>query len=172
MKKAFEFQTRGKTWIFVDWANVFGWSRCAKWRVDVEKLFKYFDSADRRALFFGEDEHPKSKKFLQICRKIGFEVFAKTVKFIDGKRKCDFDVEISVESAMNLEKFETLILFSGDGDYKFLVEKLMQKGKRVFVVTCNGATGREWYEMQKRKLRPIMVDISWLEKQLKTKPQK
>lgn len=67
------------------------------------------------------------------------------------RRKCDFDVEISRDIYNNLENFETIIIFSGDGDYAALAEDLILKGKKVIVVFAPGHKGRE-YEDFKRGL--------------------
>ena len=32
---------RGKTAIFIDWANVHGWEEKLKWEVDLAKLYRY-----------------------------------------------------------------------------------------------------------------------------------
>lgn len=65
------------------------------------------------------------------------------------RRKCDFDVEIA-RDAFNLSNdFETLILFSGDGDYAALAEDLIAKGKKVVVVFAPGHKGREYDSLKK-----------------------
>lgn len=61
------------------------------------------------------------------------------------RRKCDFDVEISRDIYNNLENFETIIIFSGDGDYAALVENLvLTKNKKVIVVFASGHIGKEY----------------------------
>ncbi len=64
-----------------------------------------------------------------------------------SRRKCDFDVEISRDIYNNLENFNTLVLFSGDGDYEALVKDLIMKGKKVIVVYAFGHFGREYDEL-------------------------
>jgi uncharacterized LabA/DUF88 family protein len=63
------------------------------------------------------------------------------------RRKCDFDVEISRDIYNNLGNFNTLILFSGDGDYEAIVKDLILKGKKVIVVYAFGHFGREYDEL-------------------------
>ena len=170
MDTAFRFHTRGKVYIFVDWANVYNWSRRTKWEIDLQRFFRYwktYDEVSRLALFFGQDEHPKSKSFLEEAQKIGFEVHTKPVKYIEGYRKCDFDVEITTEFFLNLDKFETLILFSGDGDFAYPVKKLLEQKKRVFIVSSRGSLGREFYEMRQEKIHPILVDVMTLKDHIK-----
>lgn len=65
------------------------------------------------------------------------------------RRKCDFDVEIARDAFNLSDSFETLILFSGDGDYAALAEDLIAKGKKVIVVFAPGHKGREYDSLKK-----------------------
>ena len=47
----------------------------------------------------------------------------------DGKRKCNFDVEMSVDIINNKDNFDTLVLFSGDSDFEYLIKNLSKVGK-------------------------------------------
>lgn len=62
------------------------------------------------------------------------------------RTKCDFDAEIARDSVLEIEKYENLILFSGDGDFASTVNYLIQeKNKRVFVMYCSGSYGESDY---------------------------
>ena len=73
------------------------------------------------------------------------------------RRKCDFDCEISLDIVNNLDKFDSLILFSGDGDYAVIVDELIKKNKQVIVVFAKGHKGKE-YEDFKRGLYLCSVE--------------
>jgi uncharacterized LabA/DUF88 family protein len=60
------------------------------------------------------------------------------------RRKCDFDVEISRDVLNKIDEYDTLLLFSGDGDYFALAEDLIKKGKKVILVFADGHKGREY----------------------------
>jgi len=64
------------------------------------------------------------------------------------RRKCDFDVEISRDIYNNLPNFETLMIFSGDGDYAALAEDLILKGKKVIVIFAPGHKGKEYEDFK------------------------
>ncbi len=64
------------------------------------------------------------------------------------KRKCDFDVEITRDAFNLSDKFEQIILFSGDGDFAALAEDLIKKGKKVIVVFAPGHKGKEYEPLQ------------------------
>lgn len=68
------------------------------------------------------------------------------------RRKCDFDVEIARDVCNLVNDFDTLLLFSGDGDYAALVEDLIVKGKKAIVVFAPGHKGKE-YELLQENLK-------------------
>ena len=60
------------------------------------------------------------------------------------RRKCDFDCEICLDILNDLNKFQSLILFSGDGDFAIIVKELIKRGKQVIVVALKNAMGKEY----------------------------
>lgn len=167
---------RGNCVVYLDWANVHGWSKSLKREVDPERLFTYLKSysqIERINLYFGTDKHPKSKAFIQKVKKIGFSVTTKQVKYItifgeDTKkkfkfRKCDFDMETCIDVHRDLAaEAEGFIFFTGDGDFEPLYKLLIQKHKQVIVVYMHGHLGREIYRMNRGIYK---ISIEKLEKQ-------
>ena len=162
-EKKFELKLNGNTCVMVDWANVYGWSHNLKKEVDESKLFKYlktYKQIEKINFYFGEDKtKPKSKEFLNRVKKIGYDLVSKEVKFIKIfddigknfilKRKCDFDLEIGLDTMELVDKYQTFIFFSGDGDFRTLYDRLIKKGKFVVVVYMYGCLGREIWEMKR-----------------------
>ena len=63
------------------------------------------------------------------------------------KPKCDFDAEIAKDIILDIDKYENLILFSGDGDFASTVECLVkEKNKKVFVIYPQGSFGEIDYQ--------------------------
>lgn len=127
MKKILEL--RGKTAVFIDWANIHGWQKSLKNKVDLKKLFAYLKSYDEIKdirFYFGSDNNEGSRKFLKMTERIGYSITTKPVKYVlvdktDGqkifRRKCDFDVEICIDVHKAITaNFQSFIFFSGDGD--------------------------------------------------------
>lgn len=54
-------------------------------------------------------------------------------KFIEI-RKCNFDVEITVDAIKMINHYDTFCIFSGDSDFIYLNNFLKQKGKKIIVV--------------------------------------
>lgn len=65
------------------------------------------------------------------------------------RRKCDFDIEIALDVLDNLDKFDTLILFSGDGDYAPLIEHCLRYQKQAIIVALPGSLGKEYKVISK-----------------------
>ncbi len=62
------------------------------------------------------------------------------------KPKCDFDAEIARDIILEIDNYENLILFSGDGDFASTVNHLVEdKKKRVFVMYPSGSFGEPDY---------------------------
>jgi uncharacterized LabA/DUF88 family protein len=54
-----------------------------------------------------------------------------------GRRKIkgNMDIELAVDAMRLADNLDHVVLFSGDGDFRSLVEALQQKGRRVSVVS-------------------------------------
>jgi uncharacterized LabA/DUF88 family protein len=130
--------------------------------IDLNKLKNFADIiADKSRLYYGEDpKNQKSLGFTYVVRKI-FEkrnVITKDLQKIkhyieseeklaskiittdeDGKkyieiRKCNFDVEISVDAIKMINHYDTFCIFSGDADFVCLNNFLKKKGKKIIIV--------------------------------------
>ena len=74
--------------------------------------------------------------FHDVLQKIGFEVKAKDLQtFYGGAKKGDWDIGIAMDMIEQSHKLDTLVLISGDGDFKELIEHLQHAmGCRVEVI--------------------------------------
>ena len=153
-----ELKLKGKTLVLIDWANVYGWRDKIE-IPDIKKIYKYFSNykeCKQIRFYFGKDNNDKSKKFLKRVETIGFKLVTKPVKYIRVsqkplilKRKCDFDLEIAMDTLINLDKYDSFVFLSGDGDYAPLYTYLFKKRKQVIVIYEKGHIGREIWEIKK-----------------------
>jgi uncharacterized LabA/DUF88 family protein len=124
-----------------------------KWAVDYYKLNLFFKeiigfSGVRfyTAEFKGESHH-RFRYFL--AKNLGFKLITKPLKeygdhTIDKPhRKANFDVEIAVDSTFYINDFDTMIIFSGDCDFEYLVNFLRGKGKIVVGFSRSGHVAKE-----------------------------
>ncbi len=136
----------GKTLVIIDWANVYGWRHERGYKTEVsgiKKILASYPNVTEKRLYFGEDEHPKSIEFLEEIKKLDFQLVTKPVKYQDGVRKCNFDIEIAVDSLASVKDFDTYVFFSGDGDFAYLYKELVKFKKRVVVIFGRNSLGRE-----------------------------
>lgn len=80
------------------------------------------------------------------------------------RRKCDFDCEIVMDVMLKLNEFDGVILFSGDGDYKAIIEYLLNQKKQAIVVHPFGKRGKEFNELLDREMggRPYFCPVEKL----------
>ncbi|MFH1536297.1 MAG: NYN domain-containing protein [Patescibacteria group bacterium] len=168
-EEKFRLKLRGKACVFIDWANVYGWTKSLKQEVDPQKLYRYLNTYKEIKhvyFYFGTDKHPKSKAFLSKIKRLGYKVITKPVKYIliaevKGekiyKRKCDFDMEACIDAHQLLqENYESFIFFTGDGDFAPLYQLLIKKKKQVIAVYAKNHIGREIWEI-KRGLFKVQI---------------
>lgn len=51
--------------------------------------------------------------------------------------KCNCDVELTVDVIDHLEKSDEIFIFSGDGDFEYLIQKIVDKNIKVIIVSTN-----------------------------------
>ena len=58
----------------------------------------------------------------------------------------------------NINAYDTLVMFSGDSDFEYLVKHLKQQGKVVICISCRGSISKElirvaskYYDIKKFK---------------------
>jgi uncharacterized LabA/DUF88 family protein len=252
----FKFELNGKTWVIIDWANVFGWFKDIKWEIDPKKLYNYlraYKNICELRLYFGIDNTTDiTRNAYKELESTGFTLISKEVKFVPvslkdspfkktyfnameklnkikrsleatdhfiknlngqledlkgpqmgydrihkrdtyividftpiedalkildlisedftnlqgalselyriitkeiKRRKCDLDVEITRDIYTNFSEIDTLILFSGDGDFKAIIEDFIKSGKKVIVVFGKGHLGKEIQQLNQGVLK-------------------
>ncbi|WP_394694513.1 NYN domain-containing protein [Hyphobacterium sp.] len=132
--------------LFIDGANLFSTSKALDFDIDYRKLLDEFRKRGRltranyyTALLENEDFTPL-KPLVDWLDYNGFNVITKPAKeFTDesGRRriKGDMDVELAVDIISAAAYLDHIILFTGDGDFRYAVEHCQRKGARVTVVS-------------------------------------
>ncbi|MHB1086537.1 MAG: LabA-like NYN domain-containing protein [Minisyncoccota bacterium] len=87
-------------------------------------------------------ESGEEKGFFEALAKIGIETITKDLQiFFGGAKKADWDVGMAVDAITMAPKLDTVILFTGDGDFIPLVEYLRtHAGCQVEVVSFGRST--------------------------------
>jgi len=173
IKKFLEGYTarRERTIVIVDFGNVEKWKHGLGWRVGIRELamlvknFSYGKRFLRRFYYgadYGKSEKSKvltgwSKYMLRTADLNGFEVVNKRVKYIHSldnlfgfEKKCDLDVEMAIDLIRERDNYDTIILFSGDGDLVTALRYLKEEyGKHAIVMSARGHIGREVIDAHK-----------------------
>ncbi len=137
---------REKIALFIDGANLYATSRSLGFDIDYKRLLKDFREKAYliRAVYYtalAEDqEYSSIRPLIDWLDYNGYKVVTKPLKeFTDaqGRRKVkgNMDIELAVDAMEIADHIDHLVLFSGDGDFRYLVEALQRKGKKVTVAS-------------------------------------
>ena len=130
--------------LFIDGANFHATTRAIRMDVDYRRLRDYFaeNAVLVRALYYTamleDQDFSPLRPLVDWLDYNGYTVITKPTKeFTDpsGERviKGNMDVELAVDMLEMASHVDHMILFSGDGDFRRLVEAIQQKGVRVTV---------------------------------------
>jgi uncharacterized LabA/DUF88 family protein len=132
--------------LFIDGANLYSASRNLGFDVDYRNLLEYFKKRTRvlRAYYYSAvletEEYSPLKPLTDWLAYNGYALVTKPAKeFTDatGRRrvKGNMDIEVAVDMLELADKIDHAVLFSGDSDFRRLVEAVQRKGVRVSVVS-------------------------------------
>lgn len=160
----------GKIAIFIDAANILYSQKTLGWKIDYEKLMLWLKSEGKvkiNYLYTGKvGSLEKQLKFIKRLEKLGYRVITKEVKFIrvdDNKftPKANLDIELALDAYRLSDQYDSLLLFSGDSDFSYLIDLLKEKNKQVIVISTRGHISKELIErahkyIDLRKLRSYL----------------
>src|SRR3984885_1361326 len=144
------FQTmssNSKIALFIDGANLYATAKTLGFDIDYRRLLKEFRGRDGvllRAFYYTavieDQEYTSIRPLIDWLDYNGYSVVTKATKeFIDasGRRKVkgNMDIELAVDAMALAEHIDQMVLFSGDGDFRSLVEAVQRRGVRVTVVS-------------------------------------
>jgi len=140
------FYPQEKLALFIDGANLYGAAKGLQFDIDYKRLLELFARKGVlvRALYYtavAEDqEFSPLRPLVDWLDYNGFSVVTKPLKeFTDsqGRRrvKGNMDIELAIDVMEMAEMVDHIVIFSGDGDFRRLVEAVQRKGKRVSIVS-------------------------------------
>ena len=132
--------------LFIDGPNLFATAKTLGFDIDYKRLLKEFQSRGTlvRAFYYTaiieDQEYTSIRPLVDWLDYNGYTVVTKPTKeFIDdsGRRrvKGNMDVELAVDAMEMSAHVDEMVLFSGDGDFRSLVEAIQRRGVRVTVVS-------------------------------------
>jgi uncharacterized LabA/DUF88 family protein len=132
--------------LFIDGPNLYATSKALEFDIDYKRLLEFFRGKARliRALYYTalieDQEFSSIRPLVDWLDYNGYTMVTKPTKeFTDaqGRRKIkgNMDIELAVDALSMASGLDHIVLFSGDGDFRSLVEALQEAGKRVSVVS-------------------------------------
>ena len=132
--------------LFIDGANLYATTKTLGFDIDYKRLLDLFVTKGRlvRAFYYTalveDQEYSPIRPLVDWLDYNGYTMVTKPTKeFVDsqGRRKIkgNMDIELAVDMMELADHVDHIMLFSGDGDFRKLVEAVQRKGVRVTVVS-------------------------------------
>jgi len=132
--------------LFIDGANVHAACRALGFDIDYKLLRQEFMRRGKllRAFYYTalleSEEYSPIRPLVDWLQYNGFTMVTKPAReYVDsqGRRKVkgNMDIELTIDAMEIAPHVDHIVLFSGDGDFRILVETLQRRGRRVSVVS-------------------------------------
>jgi len=132
--------------LFIDGSNLYAAAKALSFDIDYRLLRQEFMRRGKmlRAFYYTalleNDDYSPIRPLVDWLHYNGFTMVTKSAKeYVDsqGRRKVkgNMDIELTVDAMETADHVDHIVLFSGDGDFRPLVEAVQRKGVRVSVVS-------------------------------------
>jgi uncharacterized LabA/DUF88 family protein len=166
--------------LFIDGANLYSTAKALGFDIDYRRLLAEFQSLGTlvRAFYYTaiieDQEYSSIRPLVDWLDYNGYTVVTKATKeFVDatGRRKVkgNMDIELAVDAMELAEHIHEMVLFSGDGDFRSLVEGIQRRGVRVTVVSTI-ATQPPMIADDLRRQADVFVDLRELQPRIGRDP--
>ena len=141
-----DFYKTERIGLFIDGSNLYAAARALEFDIDYKRLLKVFNKTGIlvRAFYYTAmiEDHDYSpiRPLVDWLDYNGYTMVTKPTKeFTDssGRRKIkgNMDIELAVDVMDLADRLDHVVIFSGDGDFRRLVEAVQRRGCRVTVVS-------------------------------------
>lgn len=165
-----------KTVVFIDGANLYATARGLDFDIDYKRLLALFRDGSNlvRAYYYTvlieDQEYSPIRPLVDWLDYNGYTLVTKPAKdFTDssGRRRIrsSIDVDLAVDMLEIADRVDHVLLFSGDGGYRRLIEAVQRRGAKVTVVsTTAGNTASVADELRRQADR--FVDLRELQDEI------
>jgi uncharacterized LabA/DUF88 family protein len=137
--------------IFVDVPNVIYAAERRNVNIDFGRVLEYFTRGRqlvRASAYAPISDDPSAKlesqRFVHHFVGHPYRIITKPLKrFADGSMKANFDIELAIDILTMSDRLDVVVLMSGDGDFRRLVEMISSRGVRVEVVAFSETAASE-----------------------------
>lgn len=141
-----KFYPQERVALFIDGANLYSAARSLGFEIDYRRLLETFRKEAHlvRAFYYTalveDQEYSPLRPLIDWLDYNGFTMVTKPAKeYTDamGRRKVkgNMDIELAIDVMEMAPHLDHVVLFSGDGDFRRLVEAIQRKGLRVSIVS-------------------------------------
>ena len=166
--------------LFIDGANLHATAKSLGFEIDYKRLLSEFQLRGYllRALYYTavieDHEYPSIRPLIDWLDYNGYTVVTKAAKeLVDqtGRRKIkgNLDVELAVDAMEIAPHIDQMVLFSGNGDFRSLVEAVQRRGVRVVVVSTS-STQPPMVAQELRRQADEFIDIIGLQSKIGRDP--
>ena len=124
--------------LFIDGSNLFAAAKTLEFDIDYQRMLKYFANQGHliRALYFTalleEQDYSPIRPLVDWLDYNGYTMITKQAKEYtdeDGQKriKGNMDIELAVDLMELAPSIDHAVIFSGDGDFRRLIEYIQQK---------------------------------------------
>jgi len=157
--------------VFMDGSNLFSTARALGFNIDYGKFMDHIKSECRfvRAYYYtalvDKEEYSPIRPLIDWLDYNGYTLVTKTAKQYEdqstGRKKIkgNMDIEIAIDMLEMSNRVDHMVLFSGDGDFRRLVEEIKRKGVRVTVVSTI-ETNPSMVADEMRRIADSFVDLN------------
>ncbi|SCA55087.1 conserved hypothetical protein [Candidatus Terasakiella magnetica] len=140
------FYPQERMGLFIDGSNLYAAARALNFDIDYKRLLEVFANKGHliRAFYYTalveDQEYSPIRPLVDWLDYNGYTMVTKPTKeFTDaqGRRKIkgNMDIELAIDVMEMAEHLDHVVIFSGDGDFRRLVDAVQRKGVRVTVVS-------------------------------------
>ncbi len=140
------FYPHEKVALFIDGANLYAAARALNFDIDYKRLLSVFTAKGRlvRAFYYTalieDQDYSPIRPLVDWLDYNGYTMVTKPAKeFTDaaGRRKIkgNMDIELAVDMLEMAEHIDHAVVFSGDGDFRRVIDAVQRRGIRVSVVS-------------------------------------
>lgn len=163
--------------VFIDGANLYGAARALEFDIDYKRMLQWASKQGKliRAYYYTalveENEFSPIRPLVDWLDYNGYTMVTKLAReFTDasGRRKVkgNIDVELTTDVMEISQNIDHVMLFTGDGDFKYLVQAIQRKGIRVTVVSTV-ETHPPMISDELRRVADHFIDLSDLRNEIK-----
>lgn len=152
-------QNKPATYVFVDAANIiYRDSDVKPWKIDLKKLITYLKERfeAERVFYYGgvDNSNAVQLRLYERLREWGYELRLNPIKrFINDRGewylKADVDARMAFEAMKYKDDYDRAVFLTGDGDFYWLLEYLLQEKDKIWVVASPDKTAKELKKLVK-----------------------